>query len=172
MFCYQCCYDRIKGEALLEDTDEYFYRDVVSVATKTNTKQFDVDVTLKGNKEKVTLRTSETFVLTTSGGTAFSVFLQDPALLNLKLTKDGQLDTSQAEKAIQAIRKMLREKKSGGASVASAPAPAPLPPAHVRNPRSGDDHTAKLRKLKELLTEGLIDQAEFDAEKKKILAGL
>ena len=43
--------------------------------------------------------------------------------------------------------------------------------APVADPASGDDTVTQLTKLKELLDAGALTQAEFDAEKGKILAG-
>jgi hypothetical protein len=111
LLCYQCCYDRFTGNVLQESTDEYFYKDVVSVSTKTENVSRDV-VVGKGQVERIQLKSSEMFKLTTSGGTAIGVFIQDQALLGLKSTKGGQLPTSQAEKAVAAVRRMLRDKKS------------------------------------------------------------
>lgn len=48
----------------------------------------------------------------------------------------------------------------------AAAAPAPPPPA-----APAEDNVDKLLKLKGLLDDGVLSQAEFDAEKAKILAG-
>lgn len=105
---YQTAYDRLTGNALQEATDEYFYKDVVSVSTKTDTTSRDVVV----NKEKtrIQLKNSEMFRLTTSGGTSIDVFLRDEALL--QAIKGGSISTTQAEQAVQSVRRMLRDKKS------------------------------------------------------------
>jgi hypothetical protein len=50
------------------------------------------------------------FVLTTAGGNAFEVTLRDPSLI--EMMGGGELPTNRAEKAILAIRKILRERKS------------------------------------------------------------
>lgn len=89
MISYKVGVDLVAGKFFDEGTDEYFYKDIVSVSTKT---QDD----------------AETFVLTTSGGTAIEVELSDPK----RITATGDLpNTSQAAQAVQAVRKMLREKK-------------------------------------------------------------
>jgi hypothetical protein len=49
-------------------------------------------------------------VLTTSGGTHIDVVLRAPELI--KQMGGGDIPTTRAEKAIQTVRKMLREKKS------------------------------------------------------------
>lgn len=108
---YQTCYDRFTGNALQEETDEYFYRDVVSVSTKTDT--ISKDVMVGKEQVRVQLKNSETFRLTTSGGTSIEVFLRDDALLKeVKEAKGGTLPTDQAERVVSAVRRMLRDKKA------------------------------------------------------------
>jgi len=41
IFAYQCALDRLTGSALAEQTDEFFYRDVVSVSTRTDDLTID-----------------------------------------------------------------------------------------------------------------------------------
>jgi len=108
---YQCAYDRFTGNCLQETTDEYFYKDVVSVSTKTDTTSKDVTVGKK-KVERIQLKNSEMFRLTTSGGTSVEVFIQDEGLLGLKSAKGGRMPTSQAEKAVATVRRMLRDKKA------------------------------------------------------------
>ncbi len=103
---YKCVLDRFTGNALNEETEEYFYKDVVSVSTKTESRNVDV-ASLGGSLH---LKTAECFTLTTSGGTSLSVFLRDQALI--EKMGGGELPTTRAEKAMQAVRKMLREKKA------------------------------------------------------------
>lgn len=167
LVCYQCSYDRTTGNVLAESTDEYFYRDVVSVSTKSETMAVSFSTGLKGKQESVQLKTAESFVLTTSGGTAIRVFLRDEALLQLKATRGGQLKSTDAEKTIQSIRRMLRDKKGSGPTQSAPPAMPPAMPAS--NPTSGGD---KLQKLKKLLDDGLITPEEFQAEKQKVLGSL
>jgi len=103
---YQCCLDMTTGNYLNESTDEYFYKDIVSVATKTESKSY--------SSEKfgtIQLNEAETFVLTTSGGTSVETVLKDPKLI--EIMGGGDIPTTEAERAIQVVRKMLREKKQG-----------------------------------------------------------
>ena len=102
---YTCVIDFTTGKALNESTDEYFYKDVVSVATKSESKS--VSIAKLGT---VQLDAAETFTLTTSGGTSLSVLLRDPTLI--EKMGGGEIPTTRAEKAIQTVRKMLREKKA------------------------------------------------------------
>lgn len=173
LLSYQCSYDLTTGNFLAESTDEYFYNDVVSVSTKTDTTGRQVEVGLGRLRESVQLKTSESFILTTAGGTSIEVFLSDPALLDLKATRGGELLHTPAEQTIQSVRRMLRDKKSSGSSaVPPVPPVQPLPPMRESAPSSGGDHAVKLRKLKQLLDEGLIDKEEFQSEKKKVLQNL
>lgn len=114
---YQCAFDLTTGNTLSESTDEYFYRDVVSVATQTQSKSYTWESgKLNANNPlaalvvagKLQLNTAETFVLTTSGGTSVEVVIRDIQLIQ---KMKGDIPASPAEKAVQSVRKMLREKK-------------------------------------------------------------
>lgn len=106
LLAYNCVLDFTTGRALNESTDEYFYKDVVSVSTKTESKTIKLD----DCEQTLQLNAAETFTLTTSGGTSISVLLRDPELA--KFMGGGEIKISNAEKTIQVIRKILREKKS------------------------------------------------------------
>jgi len=121
LVAYQCALDLITGNSLNEGTDEYFYKDVVSVSTQAKSVTMDAASSmaktlmsgpLKGlaRAGKLQLDAAETFVLTTSGGTSVEVVLRDPTLI--KQMGGGDIPTTKAEKAIQTVRKMLRERKS------------------------------------------------------------
>jgi len=106
LLAYNCVLDFTTGKALNEATDEYFYKDVVAVSTKSES------MTVNINKKKfgtIQLNAAEVFTLTTSGGTSISVLLRDPTLINRM--GGGEMPTTKAEEAIQAVRKMLRDKK-------------------------------------------------------------
>lgn len=103
---YSCLLDMTTGKMLNEATDEFFYKDVVSASTKMQSASFK----WKGQQHQ--FNEAETFTLTTAGGTSFSVFLRDPQLASVMGVSGGDIPTGDAEKAIQAIRKMLREKKA------------------------------------------------------------
>ncbi len=118
---YQCALDLNTGNPLSEGTKEYFYKDVVSVATQAMSKTFRKgELSAKGlrgplkkaldSAGTLQLDDAETFVLTTSGGTSVEVVLKVPNLIE-KLG-GGDIPTTVADKAIQSVRKMLREKKS------------------------------------------------------------
>lgn len=109
LLCYQCSYDRTSGAFLMETTEEYFYQDVVSVATSSDDKPKEIEV--GRNKQKVQSKSRETFRLTTSGGTSITVVLRDDGLIQMNNLKGGDMPTTQAENAIQSVRRMLRDKK-------------------------------------------------------------
>jgi hypothetical protein len=157
---YQCCYDRLSGNALQEETDEIFYKDIVSVSTKTDdkTEKDVVNVFIRG-MGNLHLTNSEEFVLTTSGGTSIEVFLSNEAIE--KKAKGGKLSKSDAEKVVSCVRKMIREKK---VEESASPQPQQAVPA-----ASADDPIAKLGKLKSMLDAGLISQEDFDKKKAEIL---
>lgn len=106
LIVYSCALDLTTGNALNESTDEYFYKDVVSVATKT--KSYSVQMQ-DGRTEQIDA--AEMFQLTTSGGTSVEVLLRAPKVIQM-MGGDGDIPTTRAEKAIQSVRKMLREKKT------------------------------------------------------------
>lgn len=102
---YSCVLDVLTGNALNEGTDEYFYGDVVSVSTKTK----NYGTVTRGGKT-IQIDAAEMFQLTTSGGISIEVFLRAPTII--QLMGHGEIPTTRAEAAIQAVRKMLREKKA------------------------------------------------------------
>ncbi len=102
LLVYNCMVDVTTGNTLKEGTDEYFYRDVVSVSTKTKDGQIGA----------IRVSAGEYFTLTTSGGTSVEVFLQSP---EIGKQFGGAMPSTNAEKSIQTIRKMLREKKGATA---------------------------------------------------------
>ena len=113
IIAYNCCLDITSGNQLNESTDEYFYKDVVSVSTKTSTftMKFTKPAKLPGGVtlDQMQFNSGEKFVLSTSGGTSIEVFLKDD---EWQQRLGGQIWTLDVEKAVQAVRKMLREKKA------------------------------------------------------------
>ena len=120
LLAYQCALDLTTGNSLSERTDEYFYRDVVSVSTQSKTFTWD-RAALSANARsvrqlaplliggKLQFNAAEVFTLTTSGGTSIEVVLRDPKLI--ESAGGGSIPTDMADKAVQTVRKMLREKK-------------------------------------------------------------
>ncbi len=77
---------------------------------------------------------------------------------------------------LEALREAAKNQGSGGAGMAMAVgmgmAGAIVPPAAAQPAAAPDDVTAKLMKLKSLLDQQLITQAEYDTKKKEILSDL
>jgi hypothetical protein len=120
LVAYQCALDLLTGNPLSEGTDEYFYQDVVSVSTQSESLTWDESMLNRHGRKhlkrlikhgKLQFKAAETFSLTTAGGTSLQVVLKDERLI--KMAGGGTIPTAQAEKAIGAVRKMLREKKAG-----------------------------------------------------------
>lgn len=104
LLSYQAALDLTTGNFLNESTDEYFYQDVVSIATKTESISY---TNSQGETEQH--NNVEIFELTTSGGTKVRTVLKDPkAIANMG---GGFMPTTEAERAIQVVRRMLRDKK-------------------------------------------------------------
>ena len=121
LIAYQCALDLTTGNPLSESTDEYFYRDVVSVSTQTESMTWDKAMLSSSGLAKTPLASlmkhgklqfnaADKFVLTTSGGTSIEVVISDPTLI--KSVGGGSIPTERADKAIRVVRKMLREKKA------------------------------------------------------------
>jgi membrane protease subunit (stomatin/prohibitin family) len=64
-----------------------------------------------------------------------------------------------------------KKRATAGQAEEEATPQSQQPPAPVAQPASGEDTVTQLTKLKELLDAGVLTQAEFDAQKQKILAG-
>ena len=105
LLAYLGVLDMVTGNVLAEATEEYFYRDVVAVATRTESVEFMHGGTVHQ------LNDTETFVLTTSGGTSIRVPLRSRRLASI--LGGGEMPATQGEQAIAAARAMLRQKKVG-----------------------------------------------------------
>ncbi|MEZ4773717.1 MAG: hypothetical protein R3D00_11090 [Bacteroidia bacterium] len=119
---YQCAFDPTTSNSLAESTHEYFYQDIVSLETITESRTeksytFSEQVLLEipllkglaqGKVEQY--NDAETFILTTSGGTNIRVALSERILA--ESVGGGSIPTHLSEQSIRAVRKMLREKKS------------------------------------------------------------
>ena len=95
---YGCTYNWLRNTSVNEHTNEFFYKDVVSVKTATESSAY----TLKDGKR---MEHSQTFQLNLSGDQV-TVVTNDE---NLKTSSEM---ISQVDKAVQSIRTMLREKKA------------------------------------------------------------
>lgn len=100
---YACDFNLLRNAAVGDTTDEYFYKDVVSVSTKTESSNISLP-------NGVVLQSAQVFRLTTSGGTAIQVVIGDARLQ--QMTGNQGIPSAEVEKAVQNIRTMLRQKKS------------------------------------------------------------
>lgn len=90
MHCYTLRFKTTEQEQV-EETDVFFYQDIVSASTTSNTETITV-----GKKQKTV--NIEAFKLTTKGGNAIIVNL---------------LNAADAQNSVNAMRALLREKKQG-----------------------------------------------------------
>ena len=104
LLVYRTLFDFVGNTVGSEITEEYFYRDVISVSKGPGT----VNVP-NGNGEVVSVN-GEIFKLTTSGGTSIEFVLNSSKMAEIFGGYDGTA-MEKAEKAIQVIRQVLREKK-------------------------------------------------------------
>ncbi len=98
---YACDFNFLKNVTLNERTDEYHYRDVVSVSTQEIATSYTLPTGIK-------MVAAQAFRLAVSSGDHIDVTINAAELA--KITQ-GTIPTTGAEKAVAAIRAMLREKK-------------------------------------------------------------
>jgi len=98
---YQCDYNLIRGVPLNERDDEYFYNDVVAVATR----EVATNYTLPNNQ---VMKQAQSFALSVSSGEQIKVVVTSGEIE--KLT-GGQIVSTGVDDSIKAIRAILREKK-------------------------------------------------------------
>jgi len=118
---YRTAFDLTTGKALNEETHEYFYNDVVNVATQARavtlekhqlSRRFLKALEVSGEEfvnGKIQIEEGEEFVLTTSGGTSVRILLRAPLLI--RAAGGGEIPTGPTDRAVQASRKMIRERK-------------------------------------------------------------
>lgn len=99
---YGCDYNFIKDVALNERTDEYYYKDIVSVSTQEEASSYTLPTGIK-------LTTAQNFKLSVANGEAIRVTIGAAKIGEVVGTDD--IPETGAEKAISVIRAMLREKK-------------------------------------------------------------
>jgi hypothetical protein len=95
---YQASYNMIRNVCTAEQTDEFFYKDIVAVQTRTDATSYML-------KTGVKLERAKTFTLSASSGQAISVILNDPTI------KAGPEIETIGDKAVNNIRAMLRQYK-------------------------------------------------------------
>lgn len=107
---YSCDLDFVTGNVTQEQTQEYHYTDVVSVATLTSNSTFQVE-TMDGKSHPIA--SSQEFSLSVASGQSIRVAVAFPQVPDI--LRNGRLAATGADKAISTMRAMLREKKGGAA---------------------------------------------------------
>lgn len=130
LVAYQCALDWTTGKPLNECVNEYFYNDIVSVAIQSDTFTYSVSeldqrlvsripkIKESAVNGKIQVNGGDTFILSTSGGTSVRVELNDPVVI--EGLGGGELPLGRAVKAVEGVRKILREKKAGALPLRSA----------------------------------------------------
>lgn len=98
---YACDYNSLKNVALNESTQEYHYKDVVSVTTQEDSTSYTLP-------NGVSFVNSQAFRLSVTSGESIKVIIGAAKISEIT---GGTIPTTSAEKAVQVIRTMLREKK-------------------------------------------------------------
>lgn len=114
VYCYTNVVSLASGGSYKETTDEYFYSDIVSVSTVSNSvEEFGKKIDKLSGKVKTSLKKVvydvESFNLTTSGGTSVSANIRDS---NAERIYGGTLEVESTEKKIRAMRNLVRERKT------------------------------------------------------------
>lgn len=89
----------LRNVCVNESTEEYFYKDIVTIKTSSESSAYNL---FEGKLEK-----SSTFQISVSSGEKLKVLIDDP---QLKTQGASELN-SRGEKAVQSLRRMLRDKK-------------------------------------------------------------
>lgn len=105
---YTCDLDMHKGLIGREETQEYHYTDVVSVATVHSDSRFTL-VDEDGTER--TIPSQQMFSLSVASGESIRIAVAFPHIEDI--LRHGELRPSGADKAVSQIRTMLREKKGG-----------------------------------------------------------
>ncbi len=105
---YSCGWDFVNGRSTSEQTQEYHYTDVVSVSTLSSNTSFSV-VTVDGKDHPI--QSHQQFSLSVASGESIKVTVAFPQVE--AIFQQGKLLPTGSEKAISALRTMLREKKGG-----------------------------------------------------------
>ncbi len=123
LVAYQCMFDPTTNNALNEGTFEYFYNDIVSFETITESgslvdndwkdkiiKKIPILKSVVNTGKIIQYDNTQKFVLTTKGGTRLPVTLTEGVLK--EATDGGVFSLSEAHKSISIVRRIVRDKKS------------------------------------------------------------
>jgi hypothetical protein len=100
---YACDFNSFRRVALNDSTHEFHYPDIVSVTTQEESSSYTLQNGLKMVHE-------QEFRISVASGESISYVIGSKELKELT---DGQIPTTEAERAILVIRKLLRERKGG-----------------------------------------------------------
>jgi hypothetical protein len=113
---FWCVYDFCEGKSYNERTEEFFYRDVVSVGTRA--QEFDIErseraglLGLRKEAKRYTFGDFESFRLTVAGGDFIEVLVKCAEPQRMLLKREASLPSGPYEEAVAAVRKLLRERK-------------------------------------------------------------
>jgi len=113
---FWCVYDFCAGKAYNERTEEFFYRDIVSVGTRM--QEFAVErieraglLRLRREVRNYKFGDFESFRLTVSSGDFIEVVVKCAEPQKALLGREVSLPSGPYEEAVGAIRRLLREKK-------------------------------------------------------------
>lgn len=98
---YACDFNFLKNVSLNESTQEYHYKDVVSVSTQEDSTSYTLP-------NGISMVNSQAFRLSVASGESIKVVISAAKLTEIT---GGKIPITSAEKAVQVIRTMLREKK-------------------------------------------------------------
>ena len=105
---YSCEWDFVNARIISEQTQEYHYTDVVSVSTLNSSSDFSV-ITPDGKEHPV--KRHQQFTLSVASGESIKITVAFPQVETL--FQKGKLLPTGADRAINVLRTMLREKKGG-----------------------------------------------------------
>ena len=106
LLCYGCILNFITGDIYNVNTDEYFYKDIVSASKVTKSEQYP---DLYKPFETRIFNKVEEFIITTTGGTKVKVFLKAK---DLEESYNGRIKLDNIDNEIKKIRHILHTKKT------------------------------------------------------------
>jgi hypothetical protein len=99
---FQCDYNFMKGVPLNESDEEFYYQDIVAVATRDDSTNYTLP-------NGTVMKHAQIFKLSVSSGDSITTILSSPEIL--KYT-GGSLPDTGLDDAVKVLRKVLSEKKS------------------------------------------------------------
>jgi zinc ribbon protein len=119
---YVCDFNTLKNVMLNEETYEFHYQDIVSVATLETSTSYTLP-----NNEKLVV--AQEFKISVSSGESIDMIIDSAKLF--QFTKGNVYYKNEVEKTVQRLRNLLRDKKQPTGPVSSAPAYTAMPSPSV-----------------------------------------